>query len=258
MATGCLLLVSTTAAFGLLVNAHAPEKRAAVILGKHEGDVVGSHYIKADPKTGSMRIGVGLQRLKAGQGVSIHMHEKEDEILFIHSGSGIGAAGGERKTIGPGTTIYIPQGAWHGIQSHSDMEILWVASPPHFAANLRDLASKLSSGDEVPSRDVDEIGRLHGFRDSDGFFVPRLVIVSSALAIAAGFLGFFIQSHLFRAMGVYTLGGMLGSIVTLFAVGPGYLPAVVFGLGIVSNLTAVVIGSLLGSLARRLVARVSG
>jgi mannose-6-phosphate isomerase-like protein (cupin superfamily) len=77
-----------------------------------------------------MRLGVGLQRFKGGRGISMHMHDQEDEILFIHSGSGVGTVGDTSKSISAGTTVYIPQGTRHGVESQGDeMEILWVVSP---------------------------------------------------------------------------------------------------------------------------------
>src|SRR5215211_6842036 len=140
-----LLFTGTVATFGALTYAQTPGKRGPLILAQDEGDLLGSHHIKADPHTGSMRLGVGLQRLTGGQGIPMHMHEQEDEVLFIHSGSGLGAVGDERKSIGGGTTLYIPQGTWHGVESHGDeMEVLWVVSPPHFAENLREIGAKVS------------------------------------------------------------------------------------------------------------------
>ena len=179
-----LLFAGTIGILGVLAFAQVPGTPRARILGADEGDVVGTHFIKADPQTGSMRLGVGLQRVKGGRGIPVHMHEKEDEVLFVHSGSGVGAVGDERRSVTAGTTLYIPQGTWHGIESRSDvMEILWVVSPPNFAQNLR--ARAVSGGEQISSGDSQEIARKHGIRDTPDFFLPRLAVIAAILACAA-------------------------------------------------------------------------
>src|SRR5215475_6350561 len=60
-----------------LTFARATEKAGSFILTADEGDVIGNHHIKADPKTGSIRLGVGLQHFAGGNGIPLHMHEKE-------------------------------------------------------------------------------------------------------------------------------------------------------------------------------------
>ena len=76
-----LLVAGTIAIVSVLTFAQAPEGPRAHILRTDEGDIVGTHFIKADPQTGSMRLGVGVQRIKGGRGIPVHMHEKEDEVL---------------------------------------------------------------------------------------------------------------------------------------------------------------------------------
>ncbi len=155
-----------------LTFARAPEKTGSLILTADEGDVIGNHHIKADPKTGSTRLGVGLQHFTGGGGIALHMHEKEDEVLFIHSGIGLGVVGSEVRQLSPGTTLYIPQGTWHGIEAEGkEMQVLWVVSPPEFAEGLRDLEA---SPKKLSEREVDEIAKKHGYRDARYFFSSRL------------------------------------------------------------------------------------
>lgn len=99
-----LLFCGTVMILAVLAYGQAPARPASLILAPDEGDRIGSHHIKADPQTGSRRLGAGLQRLQGGQGIPVHMHEQEDEILFVHSGSGVGAVGDERRNIESGTT----------------------------------------------------------------------------------------------------------------------------------------------------------
>lgn len=252
-----LLFTGGVATLGAFAYMQAPGKPGRLILARDEGDLLGSHYIKADPQTGSMRLGVGLQNLTGRQGISMHMHDREDEILFIHSGSGVGTVGDERKNIGAGTTLYIPQGTWHGVESHSDqMEILWVVSPPHFANNLREIGAKVSHGGKISSAELDEIGSKHGFRDSRQFFLPRFAAIAATLAFAAVFVALSSRDHPLETAALYTLGATLATAVTLFAIGPGYLPPTVLALASLIIALAAFLGALGGigirSLALRL------
>jgi len=155
-----------------LTFARAPEKAGSFILTADEGDVIGNHRIKADPKTGSIRLGVGLQHFTGGNGIPLHMHEKEDEVLFVHSGMGLGVVGSQVRKLSPGTTLYIPQGTWHGIEAGGEeMQVLWVVSPPEFAEHLREIGA---SGKKLSETEIDEIANKHGYRDARYFLSARL------------------------------------------------------------------------------------
>jgi quercetin dioxygenase-like cupin family protein len=152
-----------------------PLNNRGYIVDLEAGAAIGNHKIKADPETGSMRLGAGLQHLASGKGIPIHRHEHEDEILFIHSGAGIGVVGNTVKRVETGTTIYIPAGVWHGIGTQgSDVSVLWVVSPPNFARSLRDYGRLQSTGRKVKQEELDEIARRHGQQDARFFAAERL------------------------------------------------------------------------------------
>ena len=145
------------------------------ILGPDEGEKVLSHLMKVDPRMGSPRLALGKQRLREGHGISLHLHDAEDEILYVISGRGSGVVGEVEREVGPGSLIYIPQGAWHGMQCLEEMEIMWIASPPNFARQLRDLQA--AGGDSAPESKRDEIARKH--QQSDGGAFLRAVLAGS-------------------------------------------------------------------------------
>jgi hypothetical protein len=82
-----------------------PRNNRGYIVDLEGGAAIGNDKIKADPETGSMRLGAGLEHLASGKGIPIHRNEHEDEILFIHSGAGIGVLGSTVKRAQTGTTI---------------------------------------------------------------------------------------------------------------------------------------------------------
>ena len=254
-----LLLTAMIVTLGVLAYGHPQRPADSVILAADEGAVIGTHYIKADPKTGSRRLGAGLQRLPSGQGIPMHVHEKEDELLFVHSGSGVGAVGDEREGVTAGTTLYIPQGTWHGIQSRGEMEVLWVVSPPLFAENLRQVAAtKASSGGKISSGDLDAIRRSHGYRDERHFFLPRLTTTAAILGFVAVFVALLSRVRPFRSTSLYGLGALLASTVTTFALGPGHLPLIVFVVGVLMISVAVFAGALGGFYVQRLTGPATG
>ena len=145
------------------------------ILGPDEGQKVLSHLMKVDPEMGSSRLALGKQRLRKGRGISLHTHDAEDEVLYVISGRGMGVVGEVEREVVPGSVIYIPQGAWHGIQCLEEMEVMWIVSPPNFARQLRDLQA--AGGDGAPESKRDEIARKH--QQSDGGAFLRAVLAGS-------------------------------------------------------------------------------
>jgi len=244
--------------FRVFADAQAPGKPYPLILAESEGDSIGNHYIKADPQTGSMRLGVGLQLLKGGHGISMHMHENEDEVLFIHSGSGVGIVGNERKSISTGTTLYIPQGTWHAIDlQNNEMKILWIASPPHFAEYLREISANISPGGKKSSKELNAIGRKHGYIDGDDFFLPRIAKIGATLALIAVFVALLNRVHPFRVTALYALGATCGTIFTLYIISVGYLPPVFFILCPLLIVAIIFVGALCGIGIRRLASRLT-
>jgi quercetin dioxygenase-like cupin family protein len=131
--------------------------------------------MKVDPEMGSSRLALGKQRLLNGRGISLHTHDAEDEVFYVISGRGIGVVGEVKREVVPGSVIYIPQGAWHGIQCLEEMEVMWIVSPPNFARQLRDLQA--AGGDSAPESKRDEIARKH--QQSDGGAFLHAVLAGS-------------------------------------------------------------------------------
>ena len=146
----------------------------ALVLQPHEGEVLvlrrppidGEVVIKVDPKNaGSRRMAMGTQRLPVQYRVPVHQHEHQDEILFVHEGKGTGILGEERVPVEPGTTIYVPQGMWHGVENTSDApaQIIWVIAPPGLESFFRDIGTPPGTDRKPPTpEEMAEIHRRHG------------------------------------------------------------------------------------------------
>ena len=75
--------------------------------------------IKVDSQaTPSVRMSLLVEDLPANTEIRVHLHEREDEIIFIRMGNGIATLGDREIPVGPGATIYVPQGVWHGLRNN--------------------------------------------------------------------------------------------------------------------------------------------
>src|SRR5215213_47201 len=74
--------------------------------------------IKVDSElTPSVRMSMLVEDLPANSEIRVHLHEREDEIIFIRVGNGIATLGDREIPVGPGATIYVPHGVWHGLRN---------------------------------------------------------------------------------------------------------------------------------------------
>jgi mannose-6-phosphate isomerase-like protein (cupin superfamily) len=124
----------------------------------------GSIFIKVDPRRGSADLSLGTQHLPRAMGIRVHRHFGSDEVLFVLDGAGFGILNDTRYPLDKGSCMYIPKGAWHGIENPSrDLWLLWVVTPPGLEALLREIASPVESPPkELTLARLNEIAQRHG------------------------------------------------------------------------------------------------
>jgi mannose-6-phosphate isomerase-like protein (cupin superfamily) len=143
-----------------------PEDGEVLVPCREGASAEGRWIIKADPvNTGSHRVAMGTQVLPGGERIPVHRHEHQDEVLFIHEGTATGILGDSSVAIGPGTTVYVPQGVWHGVDNTetASVQIVWVIVPPGLEGFFRDIG--VPPGTDcvpLPAEDMAEIRRRHG------------------------------------------------------------------------------------------------
>jgi len=66
--------------------------------------------------------------------IKVHLHQREDEIIYIRTGSGVATLGEREMPVTAGATIYVPQGVWHGLRNTGTAPLGMSAtySPPGF------------------------------------------------------------------------------------------------------------------------------
>jgi mannose-6-phosphate isomerase-like protein (cupin superfamily) len=124
----------------------------------------GSIFIKVDPTRGSGAMSLGTQHLPVGMGIRVHRHLGADEVLFVLDGAGFGILGDTRTAIAKGSCMYIPKGAWHGIENpDSDLSLLWVVTPAGLEQMMREVASPVGSPPrQLTLEQLNEVARRHG------------------------------------------------------------------------------------------------
>lgn len=142
-----------------------PEEGEVLVPCRVESSADARWTIKVDPAAGSKRVAMGTQDLPGHERIPVHRHEHQDEILFIHEGHATGIVGDERVEVGPGTTVYVPQGVWHGVENHSDAaaKVVWVVVPPGLENFFRDIGVPPGT-DCVPmsAEEMEAIRARHG------------------------------------------------------------------------------------------------
>jgi quercetin dioxygenase-like cupin family protein len=90
------------------------------------------------------------QDVSPGTVIPVHLHENEDEIIFIQSGAGEATLGESTVTLAAGATLFVPQGTWHGGRNTGTETLKWIAiySPSGFEGYFREIGRR--APDEPP------------------------------------------------------------------------------------------------------------
>ena len=144
----------------------ASANTAPAALGPADGTLV---YVGRDPVRIKVspdrqgRFAMITQDVSAGTSIPVHLHEKEDEIIFIQSGTGEASLGDERVPLQAGSTLFVPQGTWHGGRNTGSDILRWIAiySPSGFEGYFREIGRPSpdappnpTTADEREARDV--------------------------------------------------------------------------------------------------------
>ncbi len=114
------------------------------VLHWHEGELLSDSQgrttnITVSPATGSTDLSFWTTEIPPGSDILVHRHDRTEEILFVHKGSGTVLVGDERIKVQEGSTIYVPRGTYHGLENDSDEDIViaFVATPPELIDFIR-------------------------------------------------------------------------------------------------------------------------
>jgi mannose-6-phosphate isomerase-like protein (cupin superfamily) len=146
---GFLKLAAATWPLGRLTASRQPPTSAGVRAAAIQPDEGELFYVgpTSDPvrikvsPPGPGRVATIVQEMAIGSRVPVHLHEKEDEVIFIQRGSGLATLGDRTIALRTGSMLFVPQGTWHGGENTGTEPLLWVATyaPSGFEGYFREI-----------------------------------------------------------------------------------------------------------------------
>ena len=90
--------------------------------------------------------------MSPGTSIPVHLHQREDEIIFIQSGRGEATLGDDTVALTGGSILFVPQGTWHGGRNTGTDLLRWIAiySPSGFEGYFREIG-RLTPDQAPPS-----------------------------------------------------------------------------------------------------------
>jgi mannose-6-phosphate isomerase-like protein (cupin superfamily) len=102
----------------------------------------GEIIIKVDSRRRGTAFAMGTESLAPGAAIPVHRHLHQDEVLFIYKGQGRATLDDKSMTVLPGTMLYVPRQAWHGLRNTGTglLQFTWTAAPPGIEEFFRELS----------------------------------------------------------------------------------------------------------------------
>ena len=101
---------------GLLVN----EDEGEIVRMRDGTSIV---RIKIAKSQGSDSICFLSESFRPGDFLPVHKHMNEDELIFIHKGSGVFTLNETEYPVNEGAVIIVPRGKWHGLKNTGNINI---------------------------------------------------------------------------------------------------------------------------------------
>ena len=112
-----------------------------------------------------VRMSMVTEDLPPNSAIRVHLHQREDEIIFIRMGSGVATLGDREVAVSAGAVVYVPQGVWHGLRNNGTetLGMSAIYSPPGFEQAFKD---RLLRPNRTPAQ-AEESRKKHGivYRD---------------------------------------------------------------------------------------------
>ena len=121
-------------------------------------------FIKVSPETGAQSLAFFIQQMPSGSGIKVHRHDRAEEVLFVHEGSGTFIVGDGRVPVEKGATVFVPPGVWHGFENPDEpADLAFVVTPTGLEGFFRELFWREGEAPKVfTSAEIEEIERKHG------------------------------------------------------------------------------------------------
>lgn len=137
-----------------------------LVLGPKDGEKLVRRWghpflIKIDPLNGGAKdFAVGTEKLSPGKLIHVHRHNHFEELLIIIAGKGMGLLEDKYIPVESGSLIFIPQGAWHGLENTGteDIDLMWIF--PRLGMEEYFRATSVGEGQSPTPLSVDEMNHI--------------------------------------------------------------------------------------------------
>ena len=99
--------------------------------------------IKISQTNGAQTISFLSESFIPGDAIRVHKHSNEDELIFIHKGTGVFTLGEKEYPVQAGAVALVPKGVWHGLRNTGteNIEMRFAYTPSGFEGYFRDLGT---------------------------------------------------------------------------------------------------------------------
>lgn len=135
----------------LPLSAHAKETSdfTGLIVSENEGEAFQMRdgtaivKIKIAKTQGADSISFLSESFRPGDALPVHKHLNEDELIFLHKGSGLFTLGDKQYQINEGTVAIVPKRVWHGLQNNGseNIEMRFGYTPSGFEGFFREVGT---------------------------------------------------------------------------------------------------------------------
>ena len=132
-------------------NASDRQDFNGLIVSEEEGEAIQMRdgtaivKIKIAKLQGSQSISFLSESFKPGDALPVHKHLNEDELIFIHRGTGLLTLGEKQHQVKEGSIALVPKGVWHGLQNNGveDIEMRFGYTPSGFEGFFREVGTPM-------------------------------------------------------------------------------------------------------------------
>jgi mannose-6-phosphate isomerase-like protein (cupin superfamily) len=137
-------------------------KGPAMVFGPDDGDSYwqpGPHFgymnVTVSPRNhSSNQLSMGIQVIPPGCHVRPHAHARNDEVLFVYSGTGRCVIDGTSHAIEQGSTVVLGRYVEHSIHNDGpdDLKFFWLFTPPGLEQAVEYMGRRRTPGEAPPER----------------------------------------------------------------------------------------------------------
>ena len=141
---------------------------SAYVMGRNEGELLADGQgritsVTVGPEMGATDLSFWTTEIPSGSNIIVHRHDRTEEILFVHKGSGTLLLGDEEIPVEEGSTIYVPRGTYHGLENESDGDVViaFVATPPDLVQFIRGISWPIGEPRELTDAEIQELAERY-------------------------------------------------------------------------------------------------